>query len=64
MAVKKTVRPTGKRSVPALKKKEVVTIDNEAKSKEAIEKYREYLVSERNYSEFTINSYISDIKEQ
>ena len=45
MAVKKTVRPTGKRSVPALKKKEVVTVDNEAKSKEAIEKYREYLVS-------------------
>ena len=63
MAVKKTVRPTGERSVPALKKKEVVTVDNEAKSKEAIEKYREYLVSERNYSDFTINSYISDICE-
>ena len=43
--------------------KEVVTVDNEAKSKEAIEKYREYLVSERNYSDFTINSYISDICE-
>lgn len=63
MAVKKTVRPTGKRSVPAVKKKETIVVDNESKSKEAIAKYREYLLSERNYSEFTINSYISDICE-
>lgn len=63
MAVKKTVRPTGKRSIPAVKKKEVVASDNETKSKEAVEKYKQYLTSERNYSEYTINSYIDDICE-
>ena len=63
MAVKKTVRPTGKKSIPAVKKKENIVINNEEKSKEAIAKYQEYLISERNYSEYTINSYISDICE-
>lgn len=63
MAVKKTVRPTGKKAIQAVKKKEVVAVDNESLSKQAIEKYREYLISERNYSENTINSYINDICE-
>ena len=63
MAVKKTVRPTGKKSIPSVKKKETVINDNETISLKAIEKYKEYLISERNYSEYTINSYISDILE-
>lgn len=63
MAVKKTVRPTGRKSIPAVKKKEAPVIDNETKSKEAIAKYQQYLLAERNYSENTINSYISDICE-
>ena len=63
MAVKKTVRPTGKKSVPSLKKKEVKVVDNETKSLNAIEKYKAYLIAERNYSEHTINSYLSDIIE-
>lgn len=63
MAVKKTIRPTGKRSVPSVKKKEPIVVDNESKSIEAIEKYREYLTAERNYSEYTINAYIDDICE-
>ncbi len=63
MAVKKTVRPTGKKSIQSVKKKETVVIDKEAQSLEAISKYREYLIAERNYSEHTINSYIKDICE-
>ena len=63
MAVKKTVRPTGKKAIQAVKKKEVVAVDNESLSKQAIEKYKEYLISERNYSENTVNSYINDICE-
>lgn len=63
MAVKKTIRPTGRKSVPTVKKKEVLTVSNETKSNEAIEKYREYLTSERNYSEYTIKGYIDDICE-
>ena len=61
MAVKKTVRPTGKKVVQAVKKKEEIVIDNEALSKQAIEKYKQYLITERNYSEYTVNSYIDDI---
>lgn len=63
MAVKKTIRPTGKRSVPQVKKQETVVVDNEKKSIEAIEKYKQYLSAERNYSEYTINAYIDDICE-
>ena len=63
MAVKKTIRPTGKRSVPSVKKQETVVVDNEKKSIEAIEKYKQYLSAERNYSEYTINAYIDDICE-
>ena len=61
MAVKKTVRPTGKKVVQAVKKKEEILIDNETLSKQAIEKYKQYLITERNYSEYTVNSYIDDI---
>ena len=63
MAVKKTVRPTGKRSTPTTKKRETVIVDNESLSREAIEKYKQYLVAERNYSEETVKSYIGDIEE-
>lgn len=63
MAVKKTIRPTGRKSIPSIKKKEAIILDNESKSKEAIEKYKQYLISERNYSEYTINGYIGDIYE-
>lgn len=63
MAVKKTVRPTGKRSTPTIKKRETLIVDNESLSREAIEKYKQYLTAERNYSEKTIESYIGDIEE-
>ena len=46
MAVKKTIRPTGKRSVPSVKKQETVVVDNEKKSIEAIEKYKQYFEEE------------------
>ena len=62
MAVKKTVRPTGKRSTPTIKKRATLIVDNESLSREAIEKYKQYLTAERNYSEKTIESYIGDIK--
>ena len=54
MAVKKTVRPTGKRSTPTIKKRETLIVDNESLSREAIEKYKQYLTAERNKKEKTI----------
>ena len=60
MAIKRTVRPQTRRK-PAT----TVTpkVDLEKKSQEALEKYRVYLDSERNYSINTVESYLSDIKE-
>ncbi len=63
MAIKKPVRPTGKKQVPSIKQGVKIQVDNEARSKEAISSYEQYLTSERNYSELTIKSYISDICE-
>lgn len=63
MALKKTVRPTGSKKVAQVKKAVEIKTDYEVMSKDAIAKYEQYLTSERNYSENTVLSYISDICE-
>lgn len=63
MAIKKSVRPTGKKQVSSVKRETNIIVDNEAKAREAISCYEQYLTSERNYSDYTIKSYISDISE-
>ena len=40
-----------------------IVSDNRIKDQEAIEKFRVYLEAERNYSEYTITSYIKDIED-
>lgn len=56
--VRKTVRPKNKVSTTRVTKK--VEVD---KTDEVIEKYYNYLLVERNYSTYTINGYIKDIKD-
>lgn len=57
--VRKTVRPPVKK--PTITKK---TNDSEVdKSKEAMEQYRSYLAIEKNYSTYTVQGYLSDIKD-
>lgn len=63
MAIKKLVRPTGKKQVQSVKQVAKIQVDNETKAKEAISCYEQYLTSERNYSSYTIQSYIGDICE-
>ena len=60
MALKRTVRPQAKRTI---KKVEEPKVDLEKKSQEAINAYRIYLDSERNYSINTVESYLGDINE-
>lgn len=64
MALKKTVRPT-KQTHHVGVKKEVETKEksSEELSREAVLKYKNYLESERNYSENTVSSYLDDIYE-
>lgn len=63
MALKKKVRPTGNKKVQNLKNTSEIKKDYEALSKDAIGIYQQYLTSERNYSENTVQSYVSDICE-
>lgn len=63
MAVKKTVRPSVKKN----NNRTVVKDNNNnhlvEKDTMAIEKYEQYLSSERNYSSYTVKNYITDICE-
>ena len=62
MAVKRLVRPSGNKKVTTISKINNKT-DYEKKSIEALDSYKQYLTSERNYSVYTINSYLKDISE-
>lgn len=57
--VRKTVRPPVKKTITTKKTKDP-EID---KSQEAMEKYRSYLAIEKNYSTYTVQGYLSDIKD-
>lgn len=64
MALLKTIRPKTKNTQRTIKKeKSVDVVDYRQKSDSALLKYREYLTSEKNYSVYTITSYITDIEE-
>lgn len=62
MAVKKTVRGKTKpvRAPIKIEDKKQVSID---KTKEALNKYRDYLEVERNYSPYTVQNYMKDIND-
>lgn len=62
MAVKKTVRGKTKPVRNPIKKEETkqVSVD---KTKEALDKYRNYLEVERNYSPYTVQNYLKDIND-
>ena len=62
MALKKTVRPQTKKAVRVNNDNSKTTLSKDL-STDAIMKYERYLTSERNYSSYTVQSYISDINE-
>ena len=61
MAIKKSIRPKEKRSLN--NQRDNLNIKASDQSTEALMKYQQYLTSERNYSTYTVNSYINDINE-
>lgn len=63
MALKKTVRGKPKPTTRTTTIQSTYQNDIEKKSKEAIEKYHNYLSAERNYSPYTISGYLKDIED-
>lgn len=58
-SIKKAIKPQNKNKIS----KVVPVVDIYSKSNEAIEKYRNYLDVEKNYSEYTVNAYVKDIED-
>ncbi len=63
MALKRTVRGKGKPTTRNNTIKKETKVDIEQKVDESLDKYRSYLIAEKNYSPYTIESYLKDIND-
>ena len=61
MALKKKVR--GNVKPVSRVNKNIATDNNEKKCEEAVQRYHNYLEAEKNYSNYTVQSYLKDIDE-